>query len=180
MWFVVSLTLLYGIFKKHCFHLLFIVHSSLYKFLASAGLAQARPNKNNAGSHNSPGYYWITSRVYCGMNYEWKKAMDSGVSFCHLRSKSCSSAIFSTNGTSYQRVCGRARGYQRGGTSAFYGTYSNYNRQLIKTMFLGYQSLIATILASIFGLMQLVTVKIEDLLIIVLVPNIQVILLLLL
>ena len=21
------------------------------------------------GSHNSPGYYWITSRVYCGMNY---------------------------------------------------------------------------------------------------------------
>ena len=24
---------------------------------------------SNKGSHNSPGYYWVTSRVYCGMNY---------------------------------------------------------------------------------------------------------------
>ena len=33
----------------------------------------------------------------------------------------CSSANFSTNGISYQRVCGRARGYQKGATLAFYG-----------------------------------------------------------
>ena len=30
-------------------------------------------------------------------------------------------ANFSTNGISYQRVCGRARGYQKGDTIAFYG-----------------------------------------------------------
>ena len=24
---------------------------------------------SNKGSHNSPGYYWTTSRVYCGMNF---------------------------------------------------------------------------------------------------------------
>ena len=145
---------------------------------------------SNKGSHNSPGYYWITSRVYCGMNYteltckdiyesfpetqnksgyyrmkennkyqwtycnmstiqgsgdfiptcagvgggwrrivnidisagddcpgEWRKATQSGVSFCRVASDdthTCSSANFSTNGISYQRVCGRARGYQKG------------------------------------------------------------------
>ena len=26
---------------------------------------------SNKGSHNSPGYYWITSRVYCGMKLYW-------------------------------------------------------------------------------------------------------------
>jgi len=44
-WFVVSLTLLHGIFKKHRFCPLFIMHGSpLYRFLASVGLAQAHPN----------------------------------------------------------------------------------------------------------------------------------------
>ena len=152
---------------------------------------------NNKGSLNSPGYYWITSRVYCGMNYtgsscdniynsfpetqnksgyyrmkennkyqwtycnmstiqgsgdfistcagvgggwrrivninisagddcpgEWRKATQSGVSFCRVATDStthtCSSANFSTNGISYQRVCGRARGYQKGHTLGFY------------------------------------------------------------
>ena len=146
---------------------------------------------SNKGSHNSPGYYWITSRVYCGMNYtgsscmdiynsfpeiqnksgyyhmkesnkyqwtycnfaggdfiticagvgggwrrianvnisagddcpgEWRKATQSGVSFCRVASDdrfTCSSANFSTNGISYQRVCGRARGYQKGQTGGF-------------------------------------------------------------
>jgi len=36
--------------------------------------------------------------------------------------ETCSSASFSTNGISYQRVCGRARGYQKGNSLAFYGT----------------------------------------------------------
>ena len=160
------------------------------------------------GSHNAPGYYWITSRVYCGMNYtselsckdiynkfpetqnksgyyrikvgnnykwtycnmttianagdyistcagvgggwkrivninisagddcpgEWRKATQSGVSFCREPSdyqiQGCSSANFSTNGTSYQRVCGRARGYQKGHTVAFYGSQSPYNKTI--------------------------------------------------
>ena len=52
----------------------------------------------------------------------WRKDTYSGVSFCRVvsDSRSCSSANFSTNGTSYQRVCGRARGYQKGETDAFF------------------------------------------------------------
>ena len=161
----------------------------------------------NKGSHNSPGYYWITSRVYCGMNYtgssckdikksnpetqnksgyyrikennkhqwtycnmstitvggdfistcagvgggwrrivyinisagddcpgEWRKATQSGVSFCREvsdnKKQGCSSASFSTNGTSYQRVCGRARGYQKGDTVTFYGTSPSYGKTI--------------------------------------------------
>ena len=47
-------------------------------------------------------------------------------SFCRVATNdiyTSSSANFSTNGTSYQRVCGRARGYQKGWTGAFYGSY---------------------------------------------------------
>ena len=148
---------------------------------------------SNKGSHNFPGYYWITRRVYCGMNYtgsscdniynsfsetqnksgyypikrkdghewtfcdyfsiltcagvgggwkrianinisagddcpgEWRKDTQAGVSFCRVASddlQTCSSAYFSTNGKSYQRVCGRARGYQKGSTIAFYRSYN--------------------------------------------------------
>ena len=39
--------------------------------------------------------------------------------------QTCSSASFSTNGISYQRVCGRARGYQKGDTAAFYGSFDS-------------------------------------------------------
>ena len=161
---------------------------------------------SNKGSHNSPGYYWTTSRVYCGMNYtgsscediykgfpqtqnksgyyhikennkyqwtycnmstiqgsgnfistcagvgggwrrivkinisagddcpgEWRKATQSGVSFCRVASdgsETCSSANFSTNGISYQRVCGRARGYQKGDTAAFYGSLRVYDKTI--------------------------------------------------
>ena len=55
----------------------------------------------------------------------WLKATEAGVTFCRVVSNSnqvCSSASFSTNGISYQRVCGRARGYQKGDTVAFYGS----------------------------------------------------------
>ena len=51
----------------------------------------------------------------------------SGVSFCRMASDDSqftyaySSANFSTNGISYQRVCGGAKGYQKGDTVAFYG-----------------------------------------------------------
>ena len=53
---------------------------------------------------------------------EWRKATHSNVSFCRMASdnRTCSSASFSTNKKSYQRVCGRARGYQKGNTLAFY------------------------------------------------------------
>ena len=52
----------------------------------------------------------------------WRKDTHSGVSFCRVVSddyNTCSSTTFSTNGTSYQRVCGRARGYQKGWSVAF-------------------------------------------------------------
>ena len=55
----------------------------------------------------------------------WRKATHSGITFCRVVSDShqvCSSANFSTNGITYQRVCGRARGYQKGDTVAFYGS----------------------------------------------------------
>jgi len=53
----------------------------------------------------------------------WRKDTYSEVSFCRRVSDSgsCSSAYFSTNGTSYQRVCGKARGYEKGVPNAFYG-----------------------------------------------------------
>ena len=54
---------------------------------------------------------------------EWRKATQSNVSFCRVASDgqfTCSSANFSTNGISYQRVCGRARGYQKGRTLGFF------------------------------------------------------------
>ena len=53
---------------------------------------------------------------------EWRKAKHSGISFCRVASDGhqiCSSANFSTNGISYQGVCGRARGYQKGDTCGF-------------------------------------------------------------
>ena len=64
---------------------------------------------------------------------EWRKATQSDVSFCRVASDNrytCSSANFSTNGISYQRVCGRARGYQKGDTVAFYGSQSYYSRTI--------------------------------------------------
>ena len=48
----------------------------------------------------------------------------SGISFCGVASDQnfeCSSVSFSTNGISYQRVCARARGCQKGDAVAFYG-----------------------------------------------------------
>ena len=65
---------------------------------------------------------------------EWRKATQSGVSFCRVASNdsfTCTSANFSTNGISYQRVCGRARGYQKGDTAAFYGSDPYYNNRTI-------------------------------------------------
>ena len=64
---------------------------------------------------------------------EWRKATQSGVSFCRVASDdfyTCSSANFSTNGISYQRLCGRARGYQKGDTVAFYGIHPSYSRAI--------------------------------------------------
>ena len=51
----------------------------------------------------------------------WVKGTYSEVTFCRAPNDTagCYSAFFSTNGTSYQHVCGRARGYQKGATGAF-------------------------------------------------------------
>ena len=64
---------------------------------------------------------------------EWRKATQSGVSFCRVASddsNTCSSASFSANGMSYQRMCGRARGYQKGFTIGFYGSPTSFNRAI--------------------------------------------------
>ena len=76
-------------------------------------------NVNISAGHDCPG--------------QWRKDTISDVSFCRLVSDNqfaCSSARFSTNGISYQRVCGRARGYQKGDTLAFYGSHSYYSRTI--------------------------------------------------
>ena len=59
-------------------------------------------------------------------------AIHSGISFCyqgndtetHADRGVCSSTFFSTNGTSYQNVCGRTRGYQKGNTVGFWGYHT--------------------------------------------------------
>ena len=65
---------------------------------------------------------------------EWRKVTQSGFSFCRVASdadrQTCSSANFPTNGISYQRVCGRARGYQKGDTAAFYELYYAYSKTI--------------------------------------------------
>ena len=58
----------------------------------------------------------------------WRKYTYSGISFCRVVSDNnyaCSSANFSTSGTSYQKVCGRARGYQKGQSASFWGYYNS-------------------------------------------------------
>ena len=53
----------------------------------------------------------------------WSKSSLNNVSFCRSsggrRGIGCYSTTFSTYNVSYQRVCGRARGYQKGKTDAF-------------------------------------------------------------
>ena len=61
----------------------------------------------------------------------WILANESGVSFCRLADdlafQTCSSLIYSTNGAPYQRVCGRARGYQKGQVAGFYPITVEWN-----------------------------------------------------
>ena len=52
----------------------------------------------------------------------------------------CSSANFSTNGISYQRVCGRARGYQKGDTFAFYGNSRTIDEDYVSGLSITYSS----------------------------------------
>ena len=64
----------------------------------------------------------------------WRKDTQSGISFCSPNSDTsgrdlCFPTNFSTNGISYQRVCGRARGYQKGITHSFHA-YHFYNGRL--------------------------------------------------
>ena len=52
----------------------------------------------------------------------WTKSSYNGTSFCRAPSdkEGCYSANFSTNGVSFQQICGRARGYQKGSPNAFF------------------------------------------------------------
>ena len=51
----------------------------------------------------------------------WNKSSYNGINFCRASADvlGCYPTFFSTNGVSYQHVCGRARGYQKGSTDAF-------------------------------------------------------------
>ena len=51
----------------------------------------------------------------------WEKRSIKGISFCRSLSDSsgCYPAIFSSKEISYQKICGMARGYQKGTTDAF-------------------------------------------------------------
>ena len=51
----------------------------------------------------------------------WSKSSHNGLSFCRSPSDNagCYSTNFSANGISYTRVCGKARGYQKGSTDSF-------------------------------------------------------------
>ena len=51
----------------------------------------------------------------------WNRSSHNGVSFCRTPSDDggCYSTFFSTNGVSYQHVCGRARGYQKSTPNGF-------------------------------------------------------------
>ena len=59
----------------------------------------------------------------------WVKSSHDGVSFCRPPSAAagCFSVFYSTNGTSYQRVCGRASGYQKGSPDAFSALTSTFD-----------------------------------------------------
>ena len=52
----------------------------------------------------------------------WNKSSYNGVSFCRASGDGgrCYSTNFFTNGVSYQHVCGRARGYQKGRPTGFF------------------------------------------------------------
>ena len=51
----------------------------------------------------------------------WIKSSQDGISFCRSPSDSpgCYSVLFSSKNISYQKVCGMARGYQKGSPDAF-------------------------------------------------------------
>ena len=63
----------------------------------------------------------------------WNKSSYNGVSFCRAPNDNggCYSTFFSTNGVSYQHVCGRARGYQKGAPEGFV-----YNTRSIDTQYI--------------------------------------------
>ena len=74
---------------------------------------------------------------------EWRKDTHSNVSFCRVASdgwETCSSASFTTNGISYQRVCGRAKGYQKGDTWALYGFGSTIDEDYVDGLSITYRS----------------------------------------
>ena len=49
------------------------------------------------------------------------------------RNVTCDSTYFSANGTSYHRVCGRARGYQKGNTHGFNGYHRLIQTSILMT-----------------------------------------------
>ena len=66
----------------------------------------------------------------------WRKVTQLSVNFCRVvsdASNTYSSATFSTNGTSYQKVCGKIRGQK--GTSGSFWAYHNANQKTIDSLY---------------------------------------------
>jgi len=65
----------------------------------------------------------------------WTKDKQSGISFCRPPGNNpagymCYSTNFSTNGMSYNSVCGRARGYQKGDVWGFWGSTTTQGKTI--------------------------------------------------
>ena len=62
----------------------------------------------------------------------WHKDTQSGVSFCKksINGPGCNAALFSTNGIHYSKVCGRAKGYQKGHPWGGFRGYRSYQQKL--------------------------------------------------
>ena len=70
----------------------------------------------------------------------WRKSSNNNVSFCIAPNDDagCYSTFFSTNGMSYQHVCGRARGYQKGIPDAFHGNRDSINTYYVDGLSITY------------------------------------------
>ena len=72
----------------------------------------------------------INTDISTGDGYPsvWRRDTYSGTSFCREvgdNGQTYASATFSTNGTNYQRVCCKARGYQKGTSVSFFQNQPN-------------------------------------------------------
>ena len=99
-----------------------IAAASTYNFISSCAGVGGRWRK--IASFN------ITAGDDCPIG--WMNGTISGVSFCHksLNGTGCNSTIFPVNGIKYQKVCGRAKGYQKGHPWGGFFAYGSEDKRI--------------------------------------------------